>query len=116
MSPNTVTPTSESTTKALNTTSRRPGRRPFPASSPPPAPNRRPPTVSTPLPPALPRRRPSRAPVQHDPAQVRPRLEEVVDGLSGQALRRPGGVHDEQNPVEALGEVGGRDHPAGDGT
>src|SRR3712207_8546628 len=107
MSPNTVTPTSESTTKALNTASRRPGRRSFSTSSPPPAPKWRPPTVSTPLTPALPRRGPSRAPVQYHPEQVRPRLQEVVDGLAGQALGRPGGVHDEQDPVEASGEVGG---------
>src|ERR671916_1604099 len=115
MSPNTVTPTSERTTKALNTTSRRPGRRSFSAFSPSPAPKWRPPTVSTPLTPTPPRLGPSRAPVQYHPEQVRPRLQEVVDGLAGQALRRPGGVHDEQDTVEAVGEVGGGDHPAGDG-
>src|SRR3712207_9406030 len=107
MSPNTVTPTSESTTKALNTASRRPGRRSFSASSPPPAPKWRPPTVSTPLTPALPRRGPSRAPVQYHPEQVRPRRQEVVDGLSGQTPGSTGGVHDEPDSVEVSGGVGG---------
>src|ERR687889_1832489 len=51
--------------------------------------------------------RASGTPVQHHPEQVGARFQKVVRRLAGDALGSPGGMDDEQDPVETAEEVRG---------
>ena len=97
-------------TRPLKTASSRPGRRCLSRSSFCSVPEKR--SLASPggwtsLTPSPRGDRASATSVQHHPEQVGTRFQKVVRRLAGDALRSPGGVDDEQDPVKAAKEVRG---------